>query len=100
MVGCSLHVSPKRKREAEFHFIFQSEKDKVQRAKFYDMKKRASFSEHQASGNVIELKNVGIYYVNQNSGLCGIAIMNQSTIEEPSAAEGLLIWVPFLMTMK
>ena len=44
-------------------------------------------SEQQVSGNAIKLKNVGIYSVNQNSGLCGIAINNQSTIEEPSAAE-------------
>ena len=87
MVGYSLHVSPKKKRETEFHFVFQSEKDKVQRLKCYDMKKRASLSEHQVSGNAIKLKNVGIYSVNQNSGLCGIAINNQSTIKEPTAAE-------------
>ena len=82
MTGYLLQVSPKKIRETEFRFIFQSWEDTAQRAKCYDTKKRSSLVEHQLSGNPVKIKNVGVYNIPKNSsGFSCISINNQSTLE-------------------
>ena len=87
MTGYVLQVSPKKRRETEFHFTFQSREDTAQRAKCYDTKKRSALVEHQLSGNPVKIRSVGVYNMPKNSGFCGISINNQSTLETPSSAE-------------
>ena len=87
MVGYILNLSPKKKRETDFNFRFQFDENVINRGKCYDPRKRSLLEEHKASGNAMKLKNLSIYEVEPNSGLCEITINNQSRVEVPSVAE-------------